>query len=166
MVGFRGCALRHPDRAALDVLGALLGSPGGRLFQQLREEAGLSYDVQANHLSGLQGGLFTCGMGVTPGRLREAGTALDASLEQLRRDPPSHAELERAISALVGAEAMDLQRSSYRALRMAQDERFGLDGRRYLQNLDDVRGVALDRLHEVIHRYLAPERALRVTARR
>jgi zinc protease len=166
MVGFRGCALRHPDRAALDVLGALLGSPGGRLFQQLRDEAGLSYDVQANHLSGLQGGLFTCGMGVTPGRLREAGTALDASLEQLRRDPPSHAELERAISALVGAEAMDLQRSSYRALRMAQDERFGLDGRRYLQNLDDVRGVALDRLHEVIHRYLAPERALRVTARR
>ncbi len=61
---------------------------------------------------------------------------------------------------------MDLQRSSYRAARMAQDERFGLDGRRFQTNLDDVRGVTLAELHAVAARYLAPGRALWVTARK
>ncbi len=166
MVGFRTCSVRHPDRPALDVLGTLLGSPGGRLFQRLREEAGLSYDVQAHHLSAVQGGLFTCAMGTAPGRLDEANKALWASLAELSSQPPSQEELDRAVAALSGAAAMDLQRSSYRALRMAQDERFGLDGRRFSANIDDVRGVCLDDLQRVAATYLHPRRALRVSASR
>ncbi len=165
MLGFRTCPVLHPDRPALDVLGALMGSPGGRLFQRLREEAGLSYDVQAYHMAALQGGLFTCGMGVTPGRLPEARRGLAQSLEQLKLEPPTEDELERAIAALTGAAAMDLQRSSYRALRMAQDECFGLDGRRFQSNLDDVRRVGLDDLRRVAARYLDPAQALQVSAR-
>ena len=61
---------------------------------------------------------------------------------------------------------MELQRSSYRALRLAQDERFGLDGRRFLANIDDVCGVSLDDLRRVAAAYLHPRRALRVSARR
>ncbi len=166
MVSFQTCPLHHPDRPALDVLGALLGSPGGRLFLQLREEAGLSYDVHAHHLSALQGGLFSCGMGTMPGRLDEADRALRASLQQLEREPPTRDELDRAVASIVGGGAMDMQRSSYRALRMAQDERFGLDGRRYRANLDDVRSVGLEDLQRVARHYLRADRALRVTARR
>jgi len=164
LVGFRTCPARHPDRPALDVLGMLMGSPGGRLFQRLREEAGLSYDVQAHHLAALQGGVFTCAMGASPERIEEATAGLWGSLEQLRSEPPSQDELERAVAALSGAAAMDLQRSSYRALRMAQDERFGLDGRRFVSNLDDVRGVSLGDLRRVAETYLDPRRALRVRA--
>jgi zinc protease len=166
MVGFRGAPVHHPDRPALDVLGTLLGSAGGRLFLQLREEAGLTYDVQAHHLAAIQGGLLTCAMGTAPGRLAEADRALWQSLDELRHEPPGPEELERAVSALSGAAAMDLQRSSYRAMRVAQDELFDLDGRRFLANLDDVRRVTLADLHRVTARYLDPRLALRVSARR
>jgi zinc protease len=165
MVGFRGASVLHPDRPALDVLGTLLGSPGGRLFLRLREEAGLSYDVQAHHLSALQGGLLTCALGTAPGRLGEAQRALWQSLDELHAQPADSDELQQAVSALTGAAAMDLQRSSYRALRMAQDECFGEDGRRYLANLDDVRRVTLADLHRVTAQYLDPACALRISAR-
>ncbi len=165
-VGFRGQHGRHPDRPALDVLGVLLGSPGGRLFQRLREEAGLSYDVQAFHLSALQGGLFACALGTAPERLGEAQDALRDSLQDLVARPPSREELERAVAALVGTAEMDLQRASYRAQRMAQDECFGMDGRAYRQNMRDVERVTLDQLIGVARRYLHPDRALQVTARK
>lgn len=166
MVGFRGVPVLHPDRAALDVLGTLLGSPGGRLFLRLREEAGLSYDVQAHHLSAVQGGLLTCAMGTAPGRLGEAHRVLWQALDDLRSEEPDPEDLQRAVAALTGAAAMDLQQSSYRALRMAQDERFGEDGRRYLANLDDVRRVSLADLQRVTAHYLDPQRALSVSTRR
>jgi zinc protease len=166
LMSFQTCPVDHPDRPALDVLGALLGSPGGRLFLQLREEAGLSYDVQAHHLSAVQGGLFSAGMGTMPGRLDEAERALRGSLAQLHREPPSRLELDRAVASLRGGSAMDLQRSSYRALRMAQDERFGLDGRRYRARLDDVRAVGLEDLRRVAKQYLRSDRALEVIAKR
>ncbi len=166
VVGFRGRDVRHEDRPALDVLGALLGTPGGRLFQRLREEAGLSYDVQASHMSGVQGGLFTCSLGAVHGRMDEAVLGMRETLVELLERPPEAEELDRAVAALAGGASMDLQRSSYRAARMAQDERFGLDGRRFQTNLDDVRGVTLAELHAVAARYLAPGRALWVTARK
>jgi zinc protease len=166
VVGFPGCGFLDPTRPALDVLATVLGSPGGRLFLRLREEAGLSYDIQASHLAALQGGLLACSMGTAHDRLAEARQALWRALDELRHEPPGRDEIDRAIASMVGATAQDLQRASVRALRMAQDERFGLDGRRFRRTMDDVAAVSLDEVLTVLDRHIRRDEALQVIATR
>ncbi len=163
-LGFRTVPVRHEDRPALDLLGVLLGSQGGRLFIRLREEAGLTYDVQASQLSTLQAGLLNCSISSPLARMPDARRGLERSLEELRRDPPTDVEMERARAAVTGGVALDLQRAGFRATHLAQDELLGLDGRRYRSNLLQASQVSSSQLRKVIERYLAPERALWATA--
>jgi predicted Zn-dependent peptidase len=103
-------------------------------------------------------------MGTAHDRLGEARRALGRALDEVHRDPPGRDELDRAISSMVGATAQDLQRAAVRALRMAQDERFGLDGRRFRRTMDDVASVTLADLMAVLDRHLQKEDALQVIA--
>ncbi len=164
LVGFRSCSVSQEDRPALDVLAAIMGSPGGRLFQRLREETGLCYDTSAVNVSALQGGVFTCALSTAPQRIDDARKELARIMSTLRLRPPGGEEIGRAQATLAGAVAADLQRASVRAWRMAQDELFGLDGRRYRANLADTEQVTERDLHRVLRRYLAAERQLVVEA--
>jgi predicted Zn-dependent peptidase len=98
--GVRGLALDHPDRYASDVLSVILGEGmSSRLFQRLREELGLCYDIHsfASHLR--DAGTFGIYAGVDPPKALEAVREIAQELRKVRT-PVSAAELERAQSLI------------------------------------------------------------------
>jgi len=96
-LGMPGVARDHPDRWALDLLGAVLGDGmSSRLFLELRERRSLVYDVSTFGSSYADCGTFGVHAGFHPD---QAGVVVGAILDQLDRvvqDPVSDAELERA----------------------------------------------------------------------
>lgn len=96
-IGMPGVARDHPDRWALELLGAVLGDGmSSRLFVELRERRSLTYDVSTFGTTYADCGTFGVHAGFDP---EQAGPLLAAILEQLERvvqEPISAGELERA----------------------------------------------------------------------
>lgn len=96
-VGMPGVARDHPDRWALELLGAVLGDGmSSRLFVELRERRSLTYDVSTFGTTYADCGVFGIHAGFDPD---QAGTLLAAILDQLERviqEPVSEGELDRA----------------------------------------------------------------------
>lgn len=96
-IGMPGVARDHPDRWALELLGAVLGDGmSSRLFVELRERRSLTYDVSTFGTTYADCGTFGVHAGFDPD---QAGPLLAAILEQLERvvqEPISDGELERA----------------------------------------------------------------------
>ncbi|MDY6918262.1 MAG: pitrilysin family protein [Chloroflexota bacterium] len=95
-VAVRGLPILHPDRFRLDMLNVILGEGmSSRLFVEIRERLGLSYDIYCyvQHLS--DSGALTVYAGVDPKR---AEAAVKAILEQVRllKEGVTEAELTRA----------------------------------------------------------------------
>ena len=96
-LGMPGVARDHPDRWALELLGAVLGDGmSSRLFVELRERRSLTYDVSTFGTTYADCGTFGIHAGFDP---EQAGPLLAAILEQLERvvqAPISGGELDRA----------------------------------------------------------------------
>lgn len=96
-LGMPGVARDHPDRWALDLLGAVLGDGmSSRLFVELRERRSLTYDVSTFGATYSDCGTFGVHAGFDP---EQAGVLLSAILDQLERvvqEPVGDPELDRA----------------------------------------------------------------------
>jgi predicted Zn-dependent peptidase len=96
-LGMPGVARDHPDRWALDLLGAVLGDGmSSRLFVELRERRSLTYDVSTFGATYADCGTFGIHAGFDP---EQAGALLAGILDELERavqEPVSGSELDRA----------------------------------------------------------------------
>ena len=73
----------HPDQWTLELLNTVLGEgSSSRLFQEVREEAGLAYDVHSFQVDYADAGALQIYAGVDPSDL---GQTLEAILDELRR---------------------------------------------------------------------------------
>jgi zinc protease len=141
LLGFRAHGLHHPDRFALELGSAILGTQGGRLFMELRERHSLAYSVWAQSSHGMDGGQFFAGLATESNRADEAILRLQEQLHALAERPPDASELERSKNVLKGQAAMGLQRAADRATEAAISERLGIAGSfaSYCASLDLVR---------------------------
>ena len=116
-------AYSDPRRYGPRVLNTLLGGlMSSRLFQRIREEAGLAYSVGSG-LSFLSDvGLLSIQMGVAPEQGREALRLLRAELEALAEHGPSEAEVEAARMYLKGGVVIGMESVSNRMEHMARQE--------------------------------------------
>ena len=122
-LGTRGVAYDHPDHHALIVLNTLLGGGmSSRLFQGVREEAGLAYSVYSALDFFRDAGMFSIHMGVLPERGREALKRTRLELDRLLRDGPDEAEVEAARLQAMGAVVMDNESLSSRMMMIASEE--------------------------------------------
>ncbi|HEX5465679.1 MAG TPA: pitrilysin family protein [Candidatus Limnocylindrales bacterium] len=87
----------HPDQWTLEMLDTILGDgSSSRLFQGLREEAGLAYDVHAFQVEYADCGVLEIYAGVAPERVTAATQAILGELAKLRDERVPAAELDRA----------------------------------------------------------------------
>jgi predicted Zn-dependent peptidase len=95
-IGMRAIDAHDEDRYALDLLSIILGEGmSSRLFERLREELGLCYDIHSYMTTLLDTGMFGVYAGVDPSHAVEA--VVEVSRELARAvEPVREDELERA----------------------------------------------------------------------
>lgn len=94
--------IRHPDAPALDVLSMVLGSGrSSRLHREVREKAGVVHSVDAWTYSPGGTGLFGVSAVVDGEDYLAAREAITREIDRVRLEPPSAAELSKAIKQVM-----------------------------------------------------------------
>jgi len=102
-LGFRTFGIRDKRKYAATVMDAVLGrGMSSRLFQEVREKRGLSYDISSRMQFFSDAGLFTVTAGLDRSKAEKTLTTVDHELERLCTKPVSAAELKRTKDFLVG----------------------------------------------------------------
>ena len=122
-IGRQGIATRHPDRYKLWLLVTLLGgSTSSRLFQSIREQAGLAYSVFSFCDFASDAGLVGTYMAVAPARTEEAiRRTLDEFVRLISKGCPP-AELEDTKMQLKGSLLLAMESVAARMSRLARNE--------------------------------------------
>jgi predicted Zn-dependent peptidase len=97
-LGVPGLRRDDPQAWTLEVLNAILGDGmSSRLFQSVREEKGLAYDVSSYVVDYADAGAFVVSAGVDPDRIAPAVAAILDEMARLRDEvvPPDELELSK-----------------------------------------------------------------------
>ena len=102
-LGYRTFGIRDDRKYAATVMDAILGrGMSSRLFQEVREKRGLSYDISSRMQFFQDAGMFTVTAGLDPAKAKDALATIDRELRRLREKPVSAAELKRTKDFLIG----------------------------------------------------------------
>ena len=102
-LGYRTFGIRDDRKYAATVMDAILGrGMSSRLFQEVREKRGLSYDISSRMQFFQDAGMFTVTAGLDPAKAKDALDTIDRELKRIREKPVSAAELKRTKEFLVG----------------------------------------------------------------
>jgi predicted Zn-dependent peptidase len=142
---------------ALLVLNRLLGDgASSRLFQRVREDAGLTYDIWSGPILRQPAGLLEVGWACSPERFAESWQLVVEELDRAARDIGAD-EIEVAREGLLRTLQMDLESpSGWCALDVGEfidrDRRFDPD-----RACGEIRSVTLDDVRQLAAEVLQPE---------
>jgi len=154
----------HPDRAALQVLAAILAQgESSRLHQALVYEQQIAVQASASADLQEQGGSFVAFAILKPDQTPQAGqTALAAEIAKLRDAAPSAAELAEAKTELIAS----ILRSRETAADRADSLGWSLINTGGPEAADkavaDLQAVTAADVQRVAQRYLAPQRSVAI----
>ncbi len=154
---FPAVSVRDPDAPVVAVLSRILGSGhSSRLFQRLREDEGLTYDIWSDTALRSNAGLLEIGWACSPDRYR---IARDMVAEEIARLPGdlTDREIEVAVQGMVRGLRMDAETAGgMAALDVAEvlerGRRFDLD-----RVVDEIQSITMERVRAVAERVLRPE---------
>ena len=102
-LGYRTFGISDRRKYAATVMDAVLGrGMSSRLFQEVREKRGLSYDISSRMQFFQDAGMFTVTAGLDAGKASKALATIDRELKRICEKPVSAAELKRTKEFLVG----------------------------------------------------------------
>jgi predicted Zn-dependent peptidase len=122
MLGMPGLSMRDERRYALSVLDTILGGGmSSRLFQEVREERGLAYEVSSFQQSYRSAGLFGVSAGTSPDRAQECVDVIVDEIDRLIDGGVTLEEVTRAREHLKGNMTLSLESTSSRMSRLARN---------------------------------------------
>ena len=102
-LGYRTFGICDRRKYAATVMDAVLGrGMSSRLFQEVREKRGLSYDIASRMQFFQDAGMFTVTAGLDAGKAKKTLETVDKELRRICEKPVSAAELRRTKEFLVG----------------------------------------------------------------
>jgi len=102
-IGYRTFGVRDPRKYAATVMDAVLGrGMSSRLFLELRERRGLSYDISSRMQFFSDAGMFTVSAGLDGAKKDLAVRTIDRELDRMRDRRVGPAELRRTKEFLIG----------------------------------------------------------------
>jgi predicted Zn-dependent peptidase len=123
LLGTPGLALRDERRYVFSVLDTLLGGGmSSRLFQSIREERGLAYEISTFQQGYREAGLFGISAGCSPERVQEVVDVVSDELDRLLHDGVRPDEVLRAREHLKGNLTLALESTFNRMARLARNE--------------------------------------------
>lgn len=109
-LGFPALSYNDPDRRALQVLDTILGGGmSSRLFQELREERGLAYNVGSYHSEVADAGMWVVYGSVELDALYDSISASMHEIGRLYRDGVTEEELQRVKEQVKGGILLSLE---------------------------------------------------------
>jgi predicted Zn-dependent peptidase len=158
-LAFEGLASSDPDLTTLSVLNRVLGvGASSRLFQRLREDEGLTYDVWSTPATRSIGGLLEVGWTCPPGAFTEAWQVVGEELRVLAEEGVSETEVEIAKQGLERLLIMDAEHTdSLCALEVSE---FLERGRSFEleRSLSEIRDVTPTRVSHLAERLLRSDK--------
>jgi predicted Zn-dependent peptidase len=122
MLGMPGISMRDERRYTLSVLDTILGGGmSSRLFQEVREERGLAYEVSSFQQAYRAAGLFGVSAGTSPERVQECIDVIVGELDRFAADGATEDEVARAREHLKGNMTLALENTSSRMSRLARN---------------------------------------------
>ncbi len=161
--GFSGLSWFDPARPALDVLSAVLGGSGGRLFTNLRDKDSLAYSVSPLASYGFHPGIVGSYIACAPEKVDRAKAAMMNQFEMMCHTPIENQELQRAINYLVGGHEADMQRGDAQAMTMALMELYGVGHQDFLLYPGRIEAVTKVDVQAVARKLFAFDRLICVT---
>jgi predicted Zn-dependent peptidase len=123
IMGRRTFSFLDERRYPLMVLNAMMGGGmSSRLFQKVREEMGLAYNVFTYLDHSRDTGMFAAYMAVNPGNVRKAMKAVAAEFADARNGGLTRAELDDTKEHIKGRILLGLETSTSRMMRLARNE--------------------------------------------
>ena len=102
-LGYRTFGIADKRKYAATVMDAILGrGMSSRLFQEVREKRGLSYDISSRMQFFQDAGMFTVTAGLDPSKAKDVLATIDRELKRICERPVSAAELKRTKEFLIG----------------------------------------------------------------
>ena len=102
-LGYRTFGICDRRKYAATVLDAILGrGMSSRLFQEVREKRGLSYDISSRMQFFQDAGIFTVTAGLDSAKAKDTLATVDRELKRICEKPVSAAELKRTKDFLIG----------------------------------------------------------------
>lgn len=154
-IGARTACMAHPDVPALDLLNVVLGAgASSRLFIELREKRGLTYDVGASQVEGSDFGYLSINCAVKQKHVEDAQRLIFAELSRLRNEKIPDEELTKAKDMILGDifRGVDNAQSCPEILTVMEIQ-FG-DENALLNYVNQVRAVSADDVWDAANRYL------------
>jgi zinc protease len=156
--------LTHPDTPALELLGSVLGSGrSSMLNQELREKQRIAHSVDSGMFSLQTDGVFVIQALCDPGNRHAVEKGALATLEQIKEDGGSQAELEKARRMMLAGQLSGLATARGRASDLGSNWLLTRNPNFSKDYLDAIARVTTADLKRVAREYLRPDR-LNVTS--
>lgn len=164
LLGFEGVPFNDPLRYDALVLSFFLGGGmSSRLFQEVRERAGLAYTVECDFIPFSQCGLFTIYVALAPRSLAPCLQILRTELGKLAKTPLTEEELKLVIGQLRGTILLSSDQMEVRQESLARNEiTFG----RYIpveEVIGEIEKVTAERIQKLAKKLFIPEKESVVT---
>lgn len=145
--GWRSGGATDEDRYALAVLNHILGAgPSSRLFQQVREEHGLTYSISSGVSQYSDAGVLSVGCATSPSKARRVAELVRGEVAQLAGSGITAAELSRAQRSMRGALLLGLEDTSTRGARLGVSELLRGGVTALPEHLERLESVTLDQV--------------------
>lgn len=162
LLSLRGPEAFSEDRYAADLLALVLGGGmSSRLFEQVREERGLAYHIDASTTAYSDAGQFTVEWLCGPERVTEILRLVGHVLADVVRHGVTDEELARAKGQLRGATLLSFELPDARMSRIGKSELVG-DHRKMDDILDRYEATTSAEVQEVARRLFAQDPVMAV----
>jgi predicted Zn-dependent peptidase len=157
-VGVPGLRRDDPEAWTLEVLNAILGDGmSSRLFQSVREEKGLAYDISSYVVDYADTGAFVVSAGVDPGRAGPALTAILGEMARVRDEPVPADELARSKRYLAGRLELRMEETRHLASWLGSQEALHDRTLTLEQALGELESVTAERVHALASRIITTD---------
>ncbi|MFN8525187.1 MAG: pitrilysin family protein [Chloroflexota bacterium] len=158
MIGGPLPGLDNADRFPLTVANSMLGGSAFRLFKEIRDIRGLSYDPAPGQSVYPDAGLWMAAAGTDPANIETVLDLLKAEHVRLGHEPLTDRELADAKDYLEGSLVVSLETPSAQSGQMIRDEIFGAPVLAP-EHLESIRRVTAEDVLRVSRQHLDPDRA-------
>lgn len=112
-IAFHGCGRHDESRYAQKLLNVLLGeNSSSRLFQEVRERAGLCYEISSDIMAFEDTGLISIYVALDPGEIARALRTVRSIVDSFSKVDPPESDLDEAKSYLIGQSCIALENTA------------------------------------------------------